>query len=198
MSKSKILPVNMSVEQVDAFLNSMPIPELQNELIRRIEQFKAELETGETSVEALKAKEADLMKEFDVNDERIKQQSYPVGKSVEVNGKEFTQKEVVSFVEKFLGQLEVEFRAALGVYETIQFYQEGFDGERIPHVVFDNTIRMLNTLKYKGADDLVKIIAVNNWFLPSHELYSKNTIYTHYLSAKHQELLQLMNPQSQG
>lgn len=195
MSKTKTLPVIMTVDQVNNFLNSKTVPEIQNELISRIEQFKAELETGELSVEHLKNKEAELMKEFDVNDERIKQQTYPVSKSVEVNGKEFTQKEVVSFIEKFLGNIEVEFRAALGVYETILFFQQDFDGERIPHAVFDGTIRLLNTLKYKGVDDLAKIIAINNWFLPSHEMYSKNTIYTHYLSAKHQELLQLMNPQ---
>ena len=194
MSKSKI----MTVEQVDKFLNQHSISDLQNELVKRIEEFKVDLETEEPTIEKLKEKEKDLMGEFDVNDQRIKTQFYPVGDKVEVKGKEFTKKEIVSFIKNFLGSIEVEFRMALGLYETIQYYEEEFDGSQISHVVFDNTIRMLNTIKYKGQEDLCKIIAINNWFLPSHELYSKNNIYTHYLAAKHQELLQLMNPQNQG
>lgn len=169
------------------------IIQLQKLFTNELYEFKAFVESNYTpeDVEGLKELEKQLMEEFDANDKLISQEFYVL------NGSSKEVKTLDSVVVKFLEKIDTEFRAAQVVLECINFWSTILetDGKyKVPHSVFDTTLRLLNSIKYKGKEELDGIVKVNQWFMPSHNAYNKNLIYTHVLSAKHQEILQLLNP----
>lgn len=171
------------------------IVELQKLFTNELYEFKAFVESNYTpeDVEGLKELEKQLMEEFDANDKLISQEFY------ELKGSSEEVKTLSTFVVKFLEKIDTEFRAAQVVLECINFWSgisETNGKYKVPHSVFDTTLRLLNSIKYKGKEELDGIVKVNQWFMPSHNAYNKNLIYTHVLSAKHQEILQLLNPGS--
>lgn len=171
------------------------IVELQKLFTNELYEFKAFVESNYTpeDVEGLKELEKQLMEEFDANDKLISQEFY------ELKGSSEEVKTLSSFVVEFLEKIDTEFRAAQVVLECINYWStiSETDGKyKVPHSVFDTTLRLLNSIKYKGKEELDGIVKVNQWFMPSHNAYNKNLIYTHVLSAKHQEILQLLNPGS--
>ena len=187
-----------SVEKIKETLESVGsedagIVQLQKLFTNELYEFKAFVESNYTpeDVEGLKELEKQLMEEFDANDKLINHEFYTLeGSSKEV-------KKLGSVVVKFLEKIDAEFRAAQVVLECINFWFEvpQVDGAyKVPHSIFDTTLRLLNSIKYKGKEELDGIVKVNQWFMPSHNAYNKNLIYTHVLSAKHQEILQLLNP----
>lgn len=187
-----------SVEKIKETLESVGsedagIVQLQKLFTNELYEFKAFVESNYTpeDVEGLKELEKQLMEEFDANDKLINHEFYTLeGSSKEV-------KKLGSVVVKFLEKIDAEFRAAKVVLECINFWSEvpQVDGAyKVPHSIFDTTLRLLNSIKYKGKEELDGIVKVNQWFMPSHNAYNKNLIYTHVLSAKHQEILQLLNP----
>lgn len=187
-----------SVEKIKETLESVGsedagIVQLQKLFTNELYEFKAFVESNYTpeDVEGLKELEKQLMEEFDANDKLINHEFYTLeGSSKEV-------KKLGSVVVKFLEKIDAEFRAAQVVLECINFWSEvpQVDGAyKVPHSIFDTTLRLLNSIKYKGKEELDGIVKVNHWFMPSHNAYNKNLIYTHVLSAKHQEILQLLNP----
>ena len=187
-----------SVEKIKETLESVGsedagIVQLQKLFTNELYEFKAFVESNYTpeDVEGLKELEKQLMEEFDANDKLINHEFY----TLEVSSKEV--KKLGSMVVKFLEKIDAEFRAAQVVLECINFWSEvpQVDGAyKVPHSIFDTTLRLLNSIKYKGKEELDGIVKVNQWFMPSHNAYNKNLIYTHVLSAKHQEILQLLNP----
>lgn len=171
------------------------IIQLQKLFTNELYEFKAFVESNYTpeDVEDLKELEKQLMEEFDANDKLISQEFYVL------NGSSKDIKKLGSVVVKFLEKIDTEFRAAQVVLECINFWSgiSETDGKyKVPHSVFDTTLRLLNSIKYKGKEELDGIVKVNQCFMPSHNAYNKNLIYTHVLSAKHQEILQLLNPGS--
>ena len=187
-----------SVEKIKETLESVGsedagIVQLQKLFTNELYEFKAFVESNYTleDVVGLKELEKQLMEEFDANDKLINHEFYTLeGSSKEV-------KKLGSVVVKFLEKIDAEFRAAQVVLECINFWSEvpQVDGAyKVPHSIFDTTLRLLNSIKYKGKEELDGIVKVNQWFMPSHNAYNKNLIYTHVLSAKHQEILQLLNP----
>lgn len=171
------------------------IEDLQRLFTEELYAFKAFIESNYTheQIPELKEVEKVLMTEFDANDKRIEETFYTLENSKEVNGSELAGK-VVDFLEK----VEVEFRGTQVVLDCINYWKGLADKKiktkPVQHAVFDTTLRLLNTLKYKGSEGLKNITDINNWFLPSHNAYNKNLIYMHVLSAKHQEILQMINP----
>ena len=171
------------------------IVQLQKLFTNELYEFKAFVESNYTpeDVEGLKELEKHLMEEFDANDKLISQEFY------ELKGSSKEVETLSGFVVKFLEKIDTEFRAAQVVLECINFWStisETGGKYKVPHSVFDTTLRLLNSIKYKGKEELDGIVKVNQWFMPSHNAYNKNLIYTHVLSAKHQEILQLLNPGS--
>lgn len=171
------------------------VEDLQKLFTEELYAFKAFIESNYTheQIPELKEVEKVLMTEFDANDKRIENTFYELENSKEINGSELAGK-VIRFLEK----VEVEFRGTQVVLDCINYWaglaDKKIKSKVVQHAVFDTTLRLLNTLKYKGHADLQDITSINSWFLPSHNAYNKNLIYMHVLSAKHQEILQMINP----
>lgn len=182
-------------EKILEVLNGKSVEDLQRLFTEELYGFKAFIESNynHEQIQELKEVEKVLMTEFDANDKRIEETFYTLENSKEIDGSVLASK-VVDFLDK----VEVEFRASQVLLDCINYWKGLADKKiktkLVQHAVFDTTLRLLNTLKYKGSESLKDITNINNWFLPSHEQYNKNLIYMHVLSAKHQEILQMINP----
>lgn len=165
------------------------IPEIQEALTNDVTEFSATLETK--SVEELKQVEAELMEEMKKDDAHLAEASYELAKSAEFDGTVVNADKICEAIIKFLDRLEVEWRATLGIYQAIKFWRKEFDG-KVTYPVFDTTLRLLGTLKYKGEYDCKNVLLINNWFSTAHKDYAIDNTWRSYLAAKHQAILQAM------
>ena len=141
--------------------------------------------------EALKQAENDLMKVFDANDEYISGVEYELPDEIEYDGRKIKRAEITTKIVSFLNRIEVQFQATLGLYQRIRFWKTRGTG-KVPYGAFDSTLRMLGTLKFKGEQDCFDILVTNNWFTAAHDQYSRDNIWTQYLHARHQAIMQTL------
>lgn len=141
--------------------------------------------------EALKQAENDLMKVFDANDEYISGIEYELPDEIEYDGRKIKRAEITTKIVSFLNRIEVQFQATLGLYQCIRFWKTRGTG-KVPYGAFDSTLRMLGTLKFKGEQDCFDILVTNNWFTAAHDQYSRDNIWTQYLHARHQAIMQTL------
>ena len=141
--------------------------------------------------EALKQAENDLMKDFDANDEYISGVEYELPDEIEYDGRKIKRAEITTKIVSFLNRIEVQFQATLGLYQCIRFWKTRGTG-KVPYGAFDSTLRMLGTLKFKGEQDCFDILVTNNWFTAAHDQYSRDNIWTQYLHARHQAIMQTL------
>lgn len=170
-------------------LKDLALTEIQSAMEADLVQFGEVVEN--TEFEKLPDLESDLMKEFKEYDEYIKNQSYPAQDSVEYDGTVYKAGQIREKIISFLNRLEVEFRATLGILQAIRFWKE-MNGDSIPYPVYDSTVRLLGTLKFKGEQDCLDVLLINNYFAPTHSEYAKDTTWVQFLTAKHQLILDSM------
>ena len=175
-------------------LKDLQIDEISTVLEAELVQFSEEMQ-GKT-VEELKESEAALMEEFKNYEEYVKDVTYEVPMSVEYDGQSFKASEVHKKIIFFLNKLEVDFRATLGIYQAIRFWKTLKDNT-VPYHVYDSTVRLLGTLKFKGESECLDVLIINNYFSPTHAEYSKDNTYLQYLSAKHQVIMKAMEGQGE-
>ena len=165
------------------------LQEIAKELEADIALYNEEL-TG-MDREALKKEEEELMDIFKANDEYVGGVEYDLPDEIEYDGRKLKRNEITTKVVGFLNRIEVQFQATLGLYQCIRFWKTRGTG-KIPYGAFDSTLRMLGTLKFKGEQDCFDILVVNNWFTAAHDTYSRDNIWTQYLHARHQSIMQNM------
>lgn len=140
------------------------------------------------TTEEVKAKEEELMEIFKADDEYLSGLDFKLSDKTEYAGKTVKRSELIRNIIGFISRIEVDFRATLGIYQAILFWKTcGTDN--VPYTVYDTTLRLLGTIKYKGADDCFNILAINNWFTEAHEAYMRANVYTGYLSSLHQAIM---------
>lgn len=144
--------------------------------------------------EELEAKEVELMEDFKEYDEYIKDVIYTTPNKIDYDGNTFKAGQVREKIIGFLNRIEVEFRATLGIYQAIRFWKTVSDSN-VPYAVYDSTVRLLGTLKFKGEQDMLDVLVINNFFSSTHEEYTKDTVWIQYLSAKHNAILKAMEPE---
>lgn len=165
------------------------IPEIQELMTNDVTEFSAALETK--TLEELKQMEQDLMEDMKEDDAHLEQAKYELNDSAEFDGTKVGSEKICEYIVKFLDRLEVEWRATLGIYQAIKFWRKEFDGT-VSYPVFDTTLRLLGTLKFKGEVDCKNVLLINNWFSTAHKEYAIDNIWKSYLAAKHQALMQAM------
>lgn len=167
------------------------LEEVQATLMSDITLYTEEIGALKT-LEDLKAAEAELMKEFDENDEFLKNRTYTLPDQVEYDGQTFKRGDIVNAIIGFMNGMEVPFQATLGIYQGIRYWKTR-GSEPVSYAVFDNTIRLLGTLKFKGERDCLNILVINNWFAGAHNSYRSDTVWTNYLAAKHDVIIKAMD-----
>lgn len=170
-------------------LKDMQLEEVTNALEADVVAYAEEI--ANTPKEELTKKEEELMEEFKAYDERIKDTTYELPKEITFEGETFKANEVHRKIIGFLNKLEVDFRATLGIWQAIRFWKNVTD-QKVPYHVYDSTVRLLGTLKFKGEQECYDVLIVNNYFSGTHAEYSKDTTYLQYLSVKHNTILKAM------
>lgn len=165
------------------------LQEIAKELEADVALYNEEL-TG-MDREALIKEEEDLMKVFDENDKYIAGVEYELPDEIEYDGRKFKRSEIINRIVGFLNRIEVQFQATLGLYQCIRFWKTRGTG-KVPYGAFDSTLRMLGTLKFKGEQDCLDILVANNWFTAAHDAYSRDNIWTQYIHAKHNAIVQAL------
>lgn len=140
------------------------------------------------TVEELKAEETELMEEFKKDDEYLSKVTYKLPDSVDYDGSTVKRSDLANKIVSFLNRLEVDFRSTLGLYQCIRYWKQR-STEDVAYGAFDSTLRMLGTLKFKGERDCFDILVINNWFTAAHGAYSRDNMWTRYLTARHQAIL---------
>lgn len=171
-------------------LNELTNEEIQAKLESSVVMITEEVNALNTTDE-IKALEEALMGDFKANDEYLSKVTYELAPEVEYDECTYKCGELVDKIISFINQMEVEFRATLGIYQTIRYW-ETKGTEPVAYAAFDSTLRMLGTLKYKGKRECRDILAINNWFAGAHDRYVRDNVYTNYLASIHQALMTRM------
>lgn len=166
------------------------ISDIQAEMSNDVNEFIASLETK--TEEELKELEAELMKVFDENDEYIKNVKYQLPDESKFDDKTVKASDIHSKIIYFLNRLEVEWKATLGIYQMIQAWKH-VENKEVPYGVFDSTLRTLGTMKFKGEQECLDILLINNFMSNAHDQYVKDTTWIQYLSALHNAILQQLS-----
>lgn len=142
--------------------------------------------------EKLEELEASLMEEFDEYDKHIEEVKYQLVESVEYDGTTHKASKIKENIIYLLNQVEVDFRSTLGIYQAIRFWKTNTDNN-IPYAPYESTLKILGTLKYKGENQFINILIINNWFASAHEDYKRDATYHNYLTGLHNCILTRMD-----
>lgn len=175
-------------------ISKMSMEEMQKAMMADVVTF-TEYVDSKKEVQELKDLEEKLMDTFKENDEYLGNVKYTLPDETEYDEVKVSRTELDRKIVYLLNKLEVEFRATLGVYQAIKFWKKST--KEIPYNVFDSTLRLLGTLKFKGADECFDVIVINNWFTNAHEQYLRDNAYTQYLAAYHQAIMNAMEKLSE-
>lgn len=143
------------------------------------------------TIDELKAEEAELMEEFKKDDEYLSKVTYKLPDSIDYDGATVRRSDIANKIVGFLNRLEVDFRSTLGVYQSIRYWKQ-HHSEDVAYGAFDSTLRMLGTLKFKGERDCFDILVINNWFTAAHSAYSRDNMWTRYLTTRHQAIMKAL------
>lgn len=170
-------------------ISGMTMEEMQKAMMADVVTF-TEYVDSKKDVQELKELEEKLMDVFKENDEYLSKISYTLPDETEYDEIKVSRTDLDRKIVYLLNKLEVEFRATLGVYQAIKFWKSSV--KEIPYNVFDSTLRLLGTLKFKGENECFDVIVINNWFTNAHEQYLRDNAYTQYLAAYHQAIMNAM------
>ena len=170
-------------------ISGMTMEEMQKAMMADVVTF-TEYVDSKKDVQELKELEEKLMDVFKENDEYLSKISYTLPDETEYDEIKVSRTDLDRKIVYLLNKLEVEFRATLGVYQAIKFWKSSV--KEIPYNVFDSTLRLLGTLKFKGENECFDVIVINNWFTNAHEQYLRDNAYTQYLAAYHQAIMTAM------
>lgn len=159
---------------------------LQEDLVLYADQIAA-LET----VEACLEEEQRLMAEMDKIQAHLSEVKYLLPESVEYEGKKYSKKDVAAKVVYFVNKIEVKWEGTLGLHQLVTLWK-GEDFKEIPYGVYDSTLRSLNTVTFKGNNEWLDILVVNEYLSLCHNEYSLDTGMLVYVSEMHNIVLNRM------
>lgn len=152
-----------------------------------INDYKASMETK--TMDELDAEESAIMEEFKSNEEYLGNRKYTLPEKItfDLDSKEYTINDISRSILRFLNGLELEWGPATLCYKSIIAWKT--IKNIIPYVDYDNTLSLLNKMKFKGESDLKDIILVNNLLTTVHLEYSVDKNWLIFLYNKHQIVL---------
>jgi hypothetical protein len=168
-------------------LNGKTREEIVKLLEDDIANHAAIIEALETEDEVLD-KEKDLMLIMDEHEVYMKQVKYDLPTDCNFDGQHYTKKTIFEMLVKFLDNQELAWEHVYGMYGLVKIWSNK-DAETVEYGIFDSTLRVLGTLKYKGFTNWKNIQAINEYFSPCQLEYSKDTAYIIYLSKLHDNIM---------
>lgn len=144
------------------------------------------------TIEQLKEEEEIIVKAQVDYEEYIKTINYEIPKDLTWDGKTYSRNEIYTKIIYFLNKNEVQFAYTLGLYELVKFWKN-FSNTEISYGAFDSTLRLLEQVKFKGFEEWRDILAINEFFKPLHDQYSKDISHQIYLAKLHNEVISRMD-----
>lgn len=172
-------------------LEKIKSDEVSSLLDKELKEFKAKVDTI-TDPDELQRMEDEVMREMDENDAYVRNVKYDLAKGVDYDGEHFSVGEIRNKIISFLNRSEVEWSYTLGLYQLVKFWKTK-EETTITYPVYDSTLRILNTLKFKGFNDWKDILVVNEFFKGNHENYLKDTALVVFASQKHNTIVSRMD-----
>lgn len=163
-----------------------------------IAEYTALAETKESEDELLEM-EKDIMLAMDEYKEYMAGVEYELPEDCVYDNQNFTKKTISDMIVKFLETQEVSWEYVQGLYDLCKIWKNK-EMVKISYGAYDSTLRILNTVKYKGMDNWRNILAINAFVSKCHLEYAMDTSYTIYLSKLHNALLDAMkkfNPETE-
>lgn len=163
-----------------------PEQEYYDELQNQLDEFKKKLDDI-TDEEELKQLEADIIKEYEENDEHLKTVEYALQDGVKYDKKTYLKATVAKYICDMLNKLEIGWQMTLGMYQMYQLWQSV--PEKLTYYELDSTLRTLDQLKFKGFQEWTKILVINEYFKYNHTEYSKDMAQMVFIANKHNAIL---------
>ena len=160
--------------------------DLTNKLEENLQAWTAECATK--SDEELAEAEKELLSSFDENDKYLKAQTYALNQIIKFEGEDYKASSIADYIVNFLSRLEVDWKSSLGIYQAIKFWKT-VGIETVPYAVYDATIRLLGTLKYRGFQDCKQILIINDYLAVANKQYNIDVNYLYYLSGRHKVIM---------
>ena len=168
-------------------LNGKTREEIAKILEGDIAEYTAMINTLETEDEVLD-KEKELMLIMDEYEAYMKTVEYDLPDTCDFDGQHYTKKAVFEKIVSFLENQELQWEAVYGVYELTKIWKNK-DMVKIAYGAYDSTLRILNTLKYKGFEAWKSIQTVNQYLSEAHLEYAKDTSFIIYMSKLHHAIM---------
>ena len=168
-------------------LNGKTGEEITKLLEADIAEYTALVEAIETEEELLD-KEKDLMLIMDEYEAYMKNVEYELDDRCTFDGQEYTKKAVFDKIISFLDNQELAWEHVYGVYNLIKIWKNK-DLEKISYGAYDSTLRILNTIKYRGFENWKSIQTINEYLSNCHLEYARDTSYIIYVSKLHNAVM---------
>ena len=168
-------------------LNGKTGEEITKLLEADIAEYTALVEAIETEEELLD-KEKDLMLIMDEYQAYMKNVEYELDDRCTFDGQEYTKKAVFDKIISFLDNQELAWEHVYGVYNLIKIWKNK-DLEKISYGAYDSTLRILNTIKYRGFENWKSIQTINEYLSNCHLEYARDTSYIIYVSKLHNAVM---------
>ena len=153
----------------------MDVLEKKNQLAEYEKSLKS------LTLEQLKEKEQEIIKEADENDKAI------ASKEFKLPGENY--KTVANGIRTLLEKQTVEWRFTLGMVSMYDFW----DPENFPTVVtypmLDATLRTLGEMKFTGYSEWAAVVAINKYFESLHDEYESATEKIYDIASKHNAII---------
>lgn len=168
-------------------LNGKNYSEVEPMLEAELNSFKERIDQI-MDIDELSKEEEILMKEAREYDEYLNTVEYELPDNVDFDG-HYSRNDIAKVIINALGKLEVEWSQTLGLYELVTLWKNK-DMNKISNKAYDNTLRVLNQVRYKGYDEWKGILATNKFLASCHNAYSLDTGWNVLISEKHNVIMQ--------
>lgn len=156
-----------------------------------VDNYKKEVEG--MPVEQLHEEEKKIMEVMDKWDKVLADLRYDLPKEVaNPDGLKVSKNAVGKYIGEMLNKVECEFQYTLGYYQLFMFWKQ--PGSSIPYHTLDSTLTVLGSgLRFRGPEQWVRILTINEYFKPLHEKYSIDNMTTYLYSMCHNAVLDRLN-----
>lgn len=174
-------------------VKNKPVEQIREELQNDSAEFVVAVE--QMSMDELNAQEAELINALNEYDKYLDEVVYELPNGAEYDGKKFNKAKIAQNVVKFINRQEVDWQYTLGMLQLVRYWEniEREDKKSvIAYKAYDSTLRILGQTKFKGVNDWLDILAINEFVSKPHDQYTIDTSYLIYLSKLHSTVLDKM------
>lgn len=176
-------------------LKQLKKEELTDKLQEKIEGYKKWVAENISTYEQAQEEEKKIIEKIDEFQDYLKNVIYTFKGGVTVNGKPIKDAVVFKYIQEFIDKMEVEFQYTKGLAEMYRFW--GSQPKEVDYQVLESTLRTLQTCKFKGYDQWVKVLAINDFFAGVRGDSIKDTAFQVYWASIHNAIIdrsELLNP----